>query len=289
MKRDLSENNIHIIVAAGDGRSRSLVVKKCVAKALLVATSVIGVVLLVSLYLSYNSLAQQRVLVQLEREVERLSSQNSQLLTQVSEQESEKQELLNNAVNNLNEKSSQIESILIKVGVEVPVGEGEQNSGGPFIADASELGLGSDEALFVSEQLIGFVETLPLGIPCEGYLSSSFGSRRDPFNGRKAFHSGIDIAHYVGTKIYATASGTVTRRGAVSGYGNMVEVANGDRFVTVFGHLDKILVKKGQQIARGDVIGTMGNTGRSTGPHLHYEIRDQGKVINPYSLTFLDK
>lgn len=281
------ENNIHIIVAAGDGRSRSLVVKKRVAKALAVAVSIVGVILVVSLYLSYNSLAQQRVLMQLESEVQRLSTHNSQLLSQVCQQESEKQELLSNAVNNLNERSSQIESILTKVGIEIPASEGDQNSGGPYIADMSDVGDGSEDALFVSQQLIGIVETLPLGIPCEGYLSSSFGARRDPFNGRRAFHSGIDIAHYVGTKVYATASGTVTSRGAVSGYGNMVKVANGDRFMTVFGHLDKILVKRGQQIARGDVIGTMGNTGRSTGPHLHYEIRDQGNAINPYSLTYL--
>lgn len=281
------ENNIHIIVAAGDGRSRSLVVKKRVAKALAVAASVVGVVLVVSLYLSYNSLAQQRILMQLESEVQRLSTHNTQLLSQVCQQESEKKELLSNAVNNLNERSSLIESILTKVGIEIPTSDSDQNSGGPYIADMSDLDDGSDDALFVSQQLIGIVKTLPLGIPCEGYLSSSFGARRDPFNGRRAFHSGIDIAHYVGTKVYATASGTVTRRGAVSGYGNMVKVANGDRFVTVFGHLDKILVKRGQRIARGDVIGTMGNTGRSTGPHLHYEIRDQGKAINPYSLTYL--
>lgn len=281
------ENNIHIIVAAGDGRSRSLVVKKRVVKTMVAVASIVTILFGASLYLSYNSLAQQRALIQLKSDVQRLSTQNTQLLSQVCQQESEKQELLSNAVNNLNERSSQIESILTKVGIEIPISEGEQNSGGPYIADISDLGDGSEDALFVSQQLIGIVETLPLGIPCDGYLSSSFGSRRDPFNGRRAFHSGIDIAHYVGTKVYATASGTVVSRGAVNGYGNMVKVANGDRFISVFGHLDKILVKRGQHVARGDVIGTMGNTGRSTGPHLHYEIRDQGKAINPYSLTYL--
>jgi len=283
------ENNIHIIVAAGDGRSRSLVIKKRVVKAVIAVSTIVTLLFVASLYLSYSSLAQQRAMNQLQSEVERLSTQNTQLLSQVCQQESEKQELLSNAVNNLNERSSQLESILTKVGIEIPVSEGGQNSGGPYIADMSDINDGCDDALFVSQQLIGIVKTLPLGIPCEGYLSSSFGSRRDPFNGRRAFHSGIDIAHYVGTKVYATASGTVISRGAVNGYGKMVKVANGDRFVSVFGHLDKILVKKGQHVARGDVIGTMGNTGRSTGPHLHYEIRDQGKAINPYSLTFLSE
>lgn len=283
------ENNIHIIVAAGDGRSRSLVLKKRVVKVSIAVSAVVSLLFCGSLYLSYHSLSQQRQLSQLQQEVQRLSTQNTQLSSQVCQQESEKQELLSNAVSQLNERSSQIESILTKVGIEVPISETEQNSGGPYIADMSNLSDGSDDALFVSQRLIGLVETVPLGIPCEGYLSSSFGSRRDPFNGRRAFHSGIDIAHYVGTKVYATASGTVVGRGAVSGYGNMVKVANGERFLSVFGHLDKILVKKGQQVSRGDVIGTMGNTGRSTGPHLHYEIRDQGKAINPYSLTYLNE
>ena len=87
----------------------------------------------------------------------------------------------------------------------------------------------------------------------------------------------------------ATASGTVVSCGSVSGYGKMIKISHGDRFTSVFGHLDKIMVKRGEQVARGDVIGTMGNTGRSTGPHLHYEIRDQGRAINPYSLTYLKK
>lgn len=283
------ENNIHIIVAAGDGRSRSLVVKKRVVKTAIAIFSIVAILFAASLYLSYGSLAQQSAMTQLQSEIQRLSTQNTQLLSQVCQQESEKQELLSNAVNNLNERSSQIETILTKVGIDIPVSEGEQNSGGPYIADLSDINDGCDDALFVSQQLIGIVETLPLGIPCKGYLSSSFGSRRDPFNGRRAFHSGIDIAHYVGTKVYATASGTVVYRGAVNGYGNMVKVENGERFLSVFGHLDKILVKKGQHVSRGDVIGTMGNTGRSTGPHLHYEIRDHGKAINPYSLTYLSE
>ncbi|MEA3464761.1 MAG: peptidoglycan DD-metalloendopeptidase family protein [Thermodesulfobacteriota bacterium] len=285
-------NKVHIIIAAENGRSRSLVVRKGRIRTALMVTCVLVLVLVASLYVSVTSLLQQHdrrlTVVELEHRVDSLSTQNKQLSTQVKRNEAEKQELLSNAVQHLNERSSHLESILTQVGIEVALkedGDGE-NSGGPYIEPSAD---NSDDALFFSAQLIDILEQTPLGVPCKGYLSSSFGRRSDPFNGRKAFHSGIDIAHFVGTKVKATADGTVVSCGYVSGYGKMVKVAHGDRFTTVFGHLNKFKVKKGAKIARGDVIGTMGNTGRSTGPHLHYEIRDHGRAINPYSFTFLKK
>ncbi|MCD6527953.1 MAG: peptidoglycan DD-metalloendopeptidase family protein [Desulfuromonas sp.] len=281
---------IHIIITGENSQSRSLVVRKNRMRSAAIAVGVLALVLVASLYVSVSSLLeqhsrQQRV-ADLESRVDWLSSQNRELLTEVNRYQSEKKALLSNAVNHLNERSSQIEDILHKVGIELPVDESGESSGGPYI----EVPVDSpDDALLFSSQLIDIIEQVPLGVPCEGYLSSSFGRRRDPFNGRTAFHSGIDIAHYVGTKVKATASGTVVSCGSVSGYGKMIKISHGDRFTSVFGHLDKIMVKRGEQVARGDVIGTMGNTGRSTGPHLHYEIRDQGRAINPYSLTYLKK
>lgn len=112
-------------------------------------------------------------------------------------------------------------------------------------------------------------------------LTSSFGTRSDPFNGRRARHNGIDIPGPVGTPIYATADGTVGRAQRLGGYGNYVEIEHGNAIQTRYGHLSAIAVVSGQRIRRGDILGYMGSTGRSTGSHLHYEVRIAGAPVNP--------
>ena len=112
-------------------------------------------------------------------------------------------------------------------------------------------------------------------------LTSSFGTRSDPFNGRRARHNGIDIPGPVGTPIYATADGTIGRAQRLGGYGNYVEIEHGNAIQTRYGHLSAIAVVSGQQVRRGDVVGYMGSTGRSTGSHLHYEVRIAGAPVNP--------
>ena len=112
-------------------------------------------------------------------------------------------------------------------------------------------------------------------------FTSSFGVRTDPKNGRKQMHHGIDLAAYSGSKIHATADGTVTKAWVSGAYGKLIEIRHAMGYETRYAHLKKIRVKSGQRVARGDVIGNMGNTGRSTGTHLHYEIRKNGKAINP--------
>jgi len=114
------------------------------------------------------------------------------------------------------------------------------------------------------------------------WLTSSYGFRKDPFTHRRTAHHGIDIAGRTGTDIHATGDGTVVlARMARYGYGREVKVDHGYGYVTIYGHLEDILVKKGQKVKRGEVIGTLGNTGRSTGPHLHYEVRKNGHTVNP--------
>lgn len=112
-------------------------------------------------------------------------------------------------------------------------------------------------------------------------LTSSFGTRNDPFNGRRARHNGIDIPGPVGTPIYATADGTIGRAQRLGGYGNYVEVEHGNAIQTRYGHLSAIAVAPGQRVRRGDIVGYMGSTGRSTGSHLHYEVRIAGAPVNP--------
>ncbi|MCK5310515.1 MAG: M23 family metallopeptidase [Desulfobacteraceae bacterium] len=117
--------------------------------------------------------------------------------------------------------------------------------------------------------------------PVHGWISSRFGYRISPFTGLKEFHSGLDISNQKGTKIIATANGRVSYAGKKLLIGNLVTIDHGHGIVTKFGHLNKILVKYGQKVKRGDVIALMGNTGRSTGPHVHYEVRINGAPVNP--------
>ena len=112
-------------------------------------------------------------------------------------------------------------------------------------------------------------------------FTSGYGNRKDPFTGKKQMHAGIDLAAYSGSKIHATADGTVTKAWPSGAYGKLIEIRHAMGYRTRYAHLKKIRVKSGQRVSRGDVIGDMGNTGRSTGTHLHYEIRINGKTINP--------
>lgn len=172
---------------------------------------------------------------------------------------------------------------LKKLGLSLPK-NGAEGVGGPFEA----AGNTTFKALFNSwkklDQLQDGVIAIPSDKPIKTNASftSAFGVRSDPFRGAAAMHPGIDLAGPVGTPIYATADGTVLRSGWNSGgYGNLIEVEHGRGITTRFGHLSAILVSAGQHVSRGQLIGRMGSTGRSTGSHLHYEVRIDGRAVNP--------
>ncbi len=130
---------------------------------------------------------------------------------------------------------------------------------------------------------------LPAARPMEGRIVSGFGYRPDPFHGHIHFHAGIDVVAPVGTKIKAVGDGTVITSGYTEqGYGLQIEINHGYGYVTKYAHLSKSNVKVGQKVKRGDVIGLTGNTGYSTGPHLHYEVIKNGVKVNPYDYYYLD-
>ena len=156
--------------------------------------------------------------------------------------------------------------------------------GGPF----ERAGNPTFKALFNSwkklDQLQDGVIAIPSDKPVKTDVefTSGFGVRSDPFHAGAAMHPGIDLAGAYGTPIYATADGTVLRSGWNSGgYGNLIEIDHGRGITTRFGHLSAILVQPGDHITRGQLIGRMGSTGRSTGNHLHYEVRIDGRAVNP--------
>jgi murein DD-endopeptidase MepM/ murein hydrolase activator NlpD len=113
------------------------------------------------------------------------------------------------------------------------------------------------------------------------HLTSNFGVRSDPFNGSHRMHQGVDIPGALGTPVYATADGIVSRAQWAGGYGNLVEINHGNGLQTRYGHMSKLIAQPNQRVVRGQLIGLMGSTGRSTGSHLHYEVRIAGAAVNP--------
>lgn len=120
--------------------------------------------------------------------------------------------------------------------------------------------------------------------PAHGWLSSGMGSRRDPIDGGRDFHPGLDISADFGSPVYATADGTVRHAAREGGYGNLIILDHGYGLETRYGHLSRYQVRPGDKVKRGDVVGLVGSTGRSTGSHLHYEVRVNGRLLNPLQL-----
>ncbi len=119
-------------------------------------------------------------------------------------------------------------------------------------------------------------------------MASGYGARRDPVYGTMKFHEGMDFSAPAGTPVYATADGTVRTSSWQSAYGNMVEIDHGYNYTTRYAHLSKLIAHPGQTVHRGDLIGLVGNTGKSTGPHLHYEVRYRGQPQNPVNYYYYD-
>ena len=171
-----------------------------------------------------------------------------------------------------------------------PLAGGKKNSsGGTFEAapevDNKELAKKMQDVFLKIDDLDYYREimrTVPAGKPILNYhVSSPFGRRADPFNNNSSTHKGVDLASNRGNVVKVMADGKVTRSEWVNGYGNFLEIDHGNGFKTKYAHLNKSYVKKGQNVARGEKIGEVGSTGRSTGPHLHYEVLYNNINVNP--------
>jgi murein DD-endopeptidase MepM/ murein hydrolase activator NlpD len=167
--------------------------------------------------------------------------------------------------------------------------QAETGVGGPYEpVDTTSTADPNFKALFMSWKKLESLEqgtvAIPSALPIQqaANFTSGFGVRSDPFKGRAAMHPGVDLAGPVGTPIYATADGVVDRAEWNSGgYGNLVEIDHGHGIQTRYGHLTRYIVTSGERVKRGQLIAFMGSTGRSTGSHLHYEVRLDGKAVNP--------
>ncbi|WP_027231419.1 M23 family metallopeptidase [Phyllobacterium sp. UNC302MFCol5.2] len=195
--------------------------------------------------------------------------------------------------NSAYETADKIMDALAATGIKRAAGGETAGAGGPLILASFNPTAPFDtkladlnDALHRLEGAKKLAKAVPIANPAPGMpVSSSFGVRRDPLIGMMAFHSGMDFRAIAGTSVLATANGTVTAAEYAGGYGNMVEIDHGNGLVTRYGHMSQILVKTGQRVKLGDVLGKVGSTGRSTGPHLHYEVRRNGNAVDP--TTFL--
>jgi murein DD-endopeptidase MepM/ murein hydrolase activator NlpD len=154
------------------------------------------------------------------------------------------------------------------------------------LANLSERLKQRETELSILDQVLMGVYTqkgaMPAGAPIvKGWMSSPFGERVDPISGKKAWHEGMDFAGANGSDVVAVANGIVVFSGRRDGYGLMVEISHGENLRTRYGHHQELLVQAGQSVKRGDVIGLMGSSGRSTGPHVHFEVLKSGKPVNP--------
>jgi len=192
----------------------------------------------------------------------------------------------------MDSKARRMLSVLSDLGVNPAKTPAHAGTGGPFVPlKAPRSGASAfDRQLYrinvARVEINQYSQTLvavPVRKPVEGEvdMSSPFGMRLDPFMGRPAIHTGIDLRGETGEPAHATAAGKISIAGREGGYGNMVEINHGNGLATRYGHLSEIDVKIGQFVRIGEVIGKIGSTGRSTGPHLHYETRINGEAVDP--------
>lgn len=227
-----------------------------------------------------------------------LNSEVSELRDRMTRMSTENKDLIARIHDRTNESVAALREIIVLAGLDPDklLGESDEEigQGGPFVA-AKTAGkmLETEQELQVQakkmeaslarwESLQTLLQQLPLARPVDvGYVTSSFGKRRDPLTKRSAFHAGVDIAGPRNSAILATAPGVVTFAGKNGAYGTMVTIDHGRGFKTRYGHMKKALVKKGDKVEFRDEIGVMGSTGRSTGRHVHYEVIYEGENLDP--------
>ena len=215
-------------------------------------------------------------LAELQASLSRLAQENAKLKTQVAELQKEREE----TVKQLAKRVEIINSLMKEVGIKAK-NPGEGGAAIPIEKVLTDPEVDPDEVIPTIDRLIKDFKRTPMTSPTYGRITSDFGLRRDPLTGALEYHLGIDIANRWGTPVRATAEGKVIKAGWCGEFGKCVEISHGNGFKTLYGHLGKVLVKKGERVERGMIIGLMGSTGKSTGPHLHYTVKYRGKIINP--------
>ncbi len=271
------DDRFYAFIVARTSRSRSHIRRICVHKRWLRVSALVLFALMGGLVYGFYGLTQQAQHLRIERENERLRAEN--------EKQQRELQNLNNRVNAVEDTSRKLAEVS-----GVPANEASRGQGGPARPVDSAAALAAlemktarlERVLRLYESSLRSHGAIPNLWPVSGKLESGIGGRRNPFTGRGyEYHEGQDIDAEYGTPVQVTATGRVTVAGWQRGYGNVVYVDHGNGLSTRYGHLSEVDVTVGQSISRGQTIGLVGSTGRSTGPHLHYEVRINNQPVNP--------
>ncbi len=283
------DHRLHIIVTSGQAQARTFAIRKPILKKLLGLLVVVFVTSTAAgITYSIQNFRLRKTLDTLKTDVTVLHHTNSSLKKEVVSLEEKNKAQLTGAYGELNQRSQVIDAILSTLDINPPtVTNDGKDTGGPFLKlpDSGWEGL-----VKKADREIRTIRPLPLGYPVAAtHITSLFGVRVDPMNGESAFHEGIDLSGPVGSVVRATADGRVVDCGLSDSYGWYVKIDHGNRFSTLYAHNEKLLTKLGAKVVRGQAISLLGNTGRSTGPHLHYEIRYKNRPINPIKYLNISK
>jgi murein DD-endopeptidase MepM/ murein hydrolase activator NlpD len=266
---------ITIIIAHHEGKPpKTIRIRKSYLKAFGIFALAFVVSSIFSHLTSLKSLSERQ---EIKAEKHKLTQEIKAVASKKQEIEKEK-ELLNSKLKSLEGKLLWVEDYLSKRGVikgSLPMGGASANKAS---YDLSYLEFLEERAAYLHTSIRG----IPLGYPVYGRITSHLGWRKNPFGRGYEFHSGIDITAPQGSKVLATADGVVEFTGWYGDYGKAVIIRHPSGYLTLYGHLSQIDVKEGQKVKAGDVVGRVGSTGRSTGPHLHYEVIKGNKPIDPY-------
>ena len=240
---------------------------------LIVATCVLTVIGLTAGIKYFSSLNENKVL---HEQVKFLDGYTSSEATAKIQELQKSEKSIQELENYLQERGAHNPPPKVKEGVTGSQGMGGQfqpiSNPTPFMGNFSEN----------TRQLLQNIQLVPVGVPHNGQLNSRFGVRNNPFGGSGGEeHKGLDFKGAIGEPVRTTAGGEVVQAGVANGYGNAVKIKHGFNYETLYGHLSAVGVKVGQRVNAGDEIGKLGNTGRSTGPHLHYEVRLSGVPVDP--------
>lgn len=266
------DRRFHIIITSEQGRARTFAVSKGILKKLAALSAVVFVTILVAGITYSIEQFNLKKIDYLESNVASLSTTNRTLQDQRDTQ-------LSGVYGELNRRNQVIKSILSTLDVSTPTTSSGKDSGGPFTSLTDRP---YDDLISKVDQDIEKLRPVPLGYPVKTIaISSNFGARMDPVNGKEAFHDGVDLRGDFGAIVKATADGKVVEHGFNDDYGWYILINHSNKFTTLYAHNQKILAKQGDIVVRGQTIALLGNTGRTTGPHLHYEIRRNNRPINP--------